>query len=121
MSSHVATLSVPSQADYISQENLDQVPINLAPIIVFTLRYGESSPLRDGVCGGKRIDCGCAGQAYDSLGAPVTSAGFSIFEKIESMEDWNVFLASLGCIQDGIQDCLDDIQFHLGLPPLFNF
>jgi hypothetical protein len=135
MSLHVATLSVPSKVDYISpdgfcvlrgahpiiQKNLDGVPINLAPIIVFTLRYGESSPLRDGVCGGKRIDCGCAGQAYDSTGAPVTSTGFSIFEKIESMEERNVLLASLGCIQDGIQDCLDNIQCHLGLPPLVNF
>jgi hypothetical protein len=95
--------------------------MNLAPIILFTLRYGKSSPLRDGVCGGKRIDCGCAGQAYDSMGAPLTVAGFSIFEKIESMEERNVLLASLGCIQDGIQDCLDDIQAHLCLPLLFNF
>jgi hypothetical protein len=135
ISSHVATLTVPSQADYISpdgfcvlrsenpiiQKNLAPIPMNLAPIILFTLQYGESSPLRDGVCGGKRIDCGCAGQAYDSMGAPLTAVGFSIFEKIESMEERNVLLASLGCIQDGIQDCLDDIQAHLGLPLLFNF
>jgi hypothetical protein len=70
-SSHVATLSVPPQADYISSDgfcvlrgansiitkNLDGVPINLAPIIIFTLQHGDSSPLCDGVCGGKRIDC----------------------------------------------------------------
>jgi hypothetical protein len=51
----------------------------------------------------------------------VTLAGFSVSEKIASPEERNVLLASLGCIQDGIQDCLDDIQCHLGLPPLFNF
>ena len=51
ISSHVATLSVPPEADYISSDgfcvlrgansiitkNLDGVPINLAPIIIFTL------------------------------------------------------------------------------------
>jgi hypothetical protein len=135
ISSHVATLSVPPQADYISPDgfcvlrsanpiitkNFEGVPVNLAPIILFTLQHGESSALRDGICGGKRIDCGCAGQAYDSTGAPVTSVGFSVFQKIASAEERNILLASLGCIQDGIQDCLDDIQCHLGLPLLFNF
>jgi hypothetical protein len=46
---------------------------------------------------------------------------FSVFEKIASPEGRNILLAFLGCIQDGIQDCLDDIQYHLGLPLLFNF
>jgi hypothetical protein len=139
MATNIATLNVPSTADYVSpgfsvlrrtsliiSNNLASVWIDLAAIIIFTLKHGESSALCNGVGGGKRIDCGCAGQAYtlgqDNISwAPATSVGFGVFdEHIQSQKERDIFLASLGCIQDGIQDCLDNVQCHLGLPLLFN-
>jgi hypothetical protein len=138
ISSSLATLIVPSGAEHLSdgfsvlrstsaifKDHLLSVPLNLAPIILFTLQHGTSSALRDGTGGGKRVDCGCAGQAYsqssDGSWAPNTSTGFNVFENISSTVEREKLLASLGCIQDGIQDCLDAIQRYLGLPLLFNY
>lgn len=138
ISSSLATLIVPAGAEHLSdgfsvlrstsdifKEHLLSVPLNLAPIILFTLQHGTSSPMRDGTGGGKRVDCGCAGQAYsqstDGSWAPNTSTGFNVFENIRSPVEREELLASLGRIQDGIQDCLDSIQRYLGLPLLFNY
>jgi hypothetical protein len=137
VANNIATLTVSSNADYVSpgfsvlrrtnqiiSKNLASVRIDLATIIIFTLKHGQSSALRDSVGGGKRIDCGCAGQAYtlsqdDLSWALATSVGFGIFgEHIQSQKERDTFLASLGCIQDGIQDCLDDVQRLLGIPLL---
>jgi hypothetical protein len=134
----MATLTVPSSASFISPpfsvlrvdhpilaKILPHVHVDVGKILLFVMQHGDQSPLRDGVGGGRRVDCGCAGQAYEQVGpgdwAPKTSVAFDIFEKIEEESERNELLASLGSIQDGIQLTLDGIQNSLGLPLLFNF
>jgi hypothetical protein len=71
ISSSLTTTIIPSGAEYLSdgfsvlrsssqifKDHLLSIPLNLAPIILFTLQHGTSSPMRDGTGGGKRVDWG---------------------------------------------------------------